>query len=188
MSEFNGWKNYETWNVALWIFNEEQRYRTMREEWMRDHDEIGVLCACFPSGETPDGVRTELADLASLRRAFEEDCEEQPVTAKDEASEERTEIYHLEAGGFIEMPEQCWRDLTRSGEMSEVAAYWERQPTVKFACDDDAMRKELKSAGIEPWAVDAMNATKVRRYALWIAAGHVEMYGEDNDCDAEEVK
>jgi hypothetical protein len=25
--EYNGWKNYQTWNVALWLQNEEPLYR-----------------------------------------------------------------------------------------------------------------------------------------------------------------
>ncbi len=34
MSEktYNGWTNYETWNVALWIDNEEGSYRYWRDE------------------------------------------------------------------------------------------------------------------------------------------------------------
>jgi hypothetical protein len=27
---YNGWKNYETWNVALWVGNDEHLYRAMR--------------------------------------------------------------------------------------------------------------------------------------------------------------
>jgi hypothetical protein len=32
---YNGWKNYETWNVALWIDNEQSTYQ-MRQEWAED--------------------------------------------------------------------------------------------------------------------------------------------------------
>lgn len=32
MSDYNGWSNYETWNVALWIDNEEGSYRHWRDQ------------------------------------------------------------------------------------------------------------------------------------------------------------
>ena len=28
---YNGWKNYETWNVALWLGNDEGLYRTAKD-------------------------------------------------------------------------------------------------------------------------------------------------------------
>ena len=31
MEKYNGWTNYETWNVALWIDNEEGSYNYWRE-------------------------------------------------------------------------------------------------------------------------------------------------------------
>ena len=44
---YNGWKNYETWNVKLWIDNEEGSYRYWEEvageiweEVERDRDEF----------------------------------------------------------------------------------------------------------------------------------------------------
>jgi len=51
---YNGWTNYETWNVALWIGNDEGLYNMAREAgsyraftgMMRD-------CECT---ETPDSV------------------------------------------------------------------------------------------------------------------------------------
>ena len=47
MSEYNGWTNYETWNVYLWLSNEEGSYtwarelvreahQQPREEWVPD--------------------------------------------------------------------------------------------------------------------------------------------------------
>jgi hypothetical protein len=32
---YNGWKNYETWNVALWIDNEQHTYR-LRQSWAQE--------------------------------------------------------------------------------------------------------------------------------------------------------
>ena len=48
---YNGWKNYETWNVALWIQNNQDLYDVAREcdsytSWLRN------IC----DDSTPDGV------------------------------------------------------------------------------------------------------------------------------------
>lgn len=56
--KYNGWKNYETWNVALWIGNDESFYdfakankRALHPYWHFREDMREMNCL-----ETPDGV------------------------------------------------------------------------------------------------------------------------------------
>ena len=52
---YNGWTNYETWNVALWIGNDEGLYNVARgcTSW----DELQeILIDDLGATQTPDGV------------------------------------------------------------------------------------------------------------------------------------
>ena len=51
---YNGWKNWETWNVALWCDNEEVIYRHRMREKPATADEVeSFVRQWFPDG-TPD--------------------------------------------------------------------------------------------------------------------------------------
>ena len=69
MSDYNGWTNYETWNVTLWIGNDEGLYNFILDGitgLLDDHDndwqnisetELKELVRdAFGSNKTPDGV------------------------------------------------------------------------------------------------------------------------------------
>jgi len=52
---YNGWTNYETWNVALWLQNDEGLY-ALAGELGNYEDVVEALYECGVK-ETPDGVK-----------------------------------------------------------------------------------------------------------------------------------
>ena len=65
MAEYNGWKNYETWNVNLWLMNDEIAYRRMLSRVSRFDKPLSAGDArhiaehALMSHKTPDGVRLD---------------------------------------------------------------------------------------------------------------------------------
>ena len=51
---YNGWANYETWNVALWIQNDPSIYDDAKT--CADYTELCELFYDCGAKETPDGV------------------------------------------------------------------------------------------------------------------------------------
>jgi len=70
-TDYNGWTNYETWNVSLWIQNDEFLYNTAKAcvEFCSENEtpfEKFVRCMCEGMvgrhlKETPDGVKWDSA-------------------------------------------------------------------------------------------------------------------------------
>ena len=67
----NGWKDYETWNVALWIQNERSLYDLALEccGYQEFMNVIQNDCGFY---ETNDGVRWEDADYCEIQSMFNE--------------------------------------------------------------------------------------------------------------------
>jgi len=67
MSEYEGWKNYDTWNVSLWLNNDEPIYRAA-VEFMQDYKgkapyKTFVGESGLSTQKTPDKVRWFSRDL-----------------------------------------------------------------------------------------------------------------------------
>lgn len=71
--EYAGWKNYETWNVALWLRNDESLSEIARRAGTYRRFVVAVWDAGRPSG-TPDGVcwLNPRLDKAALNRVCRE--------------------------------------------------------------------------------------------------------------------
>ena len=54
-TEYNGWTNYETWNVGLWLGSDEGLYDLARRAL--DFDHLKEMLMCYGSETTGDGVR-----------------------------------------------------------------------------------------------------------------------------------
>lgn len=83
---YNGWANYETWNVALWIGNDEGLYRMAKEYRHKANpykafvEALKELADDMPGGnvtihlQTPDGVAWNDSglDIDALDQMIEE--------------------------------------------------------------------------------------------------------------------
>lgn len=63
---YNGWKNYETWNIALWIGNDESLYHIAKD--CINYEEFTDKLKSFGEIKTPDNVYygDQLNDYHSL--------------------------------------------------------------------------------------------------------------------------
>ena len=56
--KFNGWANWKTWNVALWIQNTEEIYNIAKQfDNYKDYVNLSYKYAAFGNDITQDGVR-----------------------------------------------------------------------------------------------------------------------------------
>ena len=76
MDKYNGWKNYQTLNVNLWLMNDEELYNTARDFTKSEHPYESLrdyLRECDII-ETPDGVAYNDSglDIAALDESIRE--------------------------------------------------------------------------------------------------------------------
>lgn len=75
--DYNGWKNRQTWNVSLWINNDEGLYRAA-VEFMRQYrgrtpyksfiEQAGLEGARTPDNISFSGTRLDYGELNSMMR------------------------------------------------------------------------------------------------------------------------
>ena len=61
---YNGWANYETWYVTLWIQNDEGLYNEAKQ--CANYQELVDLLYDCGSKETPDGVKWDDVKIDGL--------------------------------------------------------------------------------------------------------------------------
>jgi len=97
---YNGWTNWETWNVAMWIGNDEMFSRIMTLSAKGDWEMFKALAMQFGITKTPDGVDFESSEVNQdeLRKAFAEDQEDFDLVfdEEEEVEEEEEECSVLE--------------------------------------------------------------------------------------------
>jgi hypothetical protein len=74
----NGWTNWETWNVAVWIDNDEMLNRIMTLSAKGDWEQFKAFAMQFGITKTPDGVGFEdpLVNQQELHNSYTENYNE----------------------------------------------------------------------------------------------------------------
>ena len=83
---YNGYENYETWNVCLWIANDEGLYNLSMS--CANYDEFVGTMRELDSLETPDGIAWNDSglDIDAINEAcFSEDADDDEVEEDDAA-------------------------------------------------------------------------------------------------------
>ena len=70
-TEYNGWADWTTWNVALWI-NNDQTYYSIAKECKNYADFLYEMQAMIGSFFTPDGSDWGEANLKEMQELIEE--------------------------------------------------------------------------------------------------------------------
>ena len=85
---YNGWTNWETWNVHMWIGNDETFNRLMTQGAKNDWEIFKALAMQFGITKTPDGVSFEdpKVNQGEISKAHAKDQQEQDEYEEEECS------------------------------------------------------------------------------------------------------
>ena len=100
-NDYNGWANYETWNINLWIQNDEGFYNAMvaeltdildshENDWENvSYAEVRGMVRNVIGSKTPDGVSTSHSDIdwAEISDALLELAEGNNIPVRGESVE-----------------------------------------------------------------------------------------------------